>query len=156
MARIEAVTHVEAPVSRVWECLIDWERQADWMVDARSVTVLSESRTGVGVELRCRTNILGFVVNDDLSVTEWDEPSVLGVRHLGLLLRGVGAFELSETAYGTRLEWWEEAEAPGGVVGDALAGVFVVPWVNRVFRRSLARLKRVCEAEPAQAAAASG
>ena len=147
MARIEAVTHVEAPVARVWERLIDWERQSEWMVDARSVAVLSEAREGVGVELRCRTNILGFVVNDDLSVTEWTEPSVLGVRPLGLLVRGVGAFELSETPYGTRLEWWEEAEAPGGAVGDALAGVLIVPWVTRVFRRSLARFKRVCEAE---------
>ena len=147
MARIEAVTHVEAPVPRVWERLVDWERQADWMVDARSVSVLSEAREGVGVELRCRTGILGVVVNDDLSVTEWQEPWVLGVRHLGLLVRGVGAFELAPTAYGTRLEWWEEAEAPGGVVGDALAGVLVVPWVTRVFRRSLARFKRVCESD---------
>lgn len=147
MARIEAVTHVEAPVPRVWERLVDWERQAEWMVDARSVSVLSQAREGVGVELRCRTNILGFVVNDDLSVTEWKEPAVLGVRHLGLVVRGVGAFELSPTAYGTRLEWWEEAEAPGGVVGDALAGVLVVPWVTRVFRRSLARFKRICESD---------
>lgn len=146
MARIEAVTHVEAPVATVWDRLVDWERQSDWMVDARSVSVRGESREGVGVELRCRTNILGFVVTDDLSVTEWTEPTVLGVRHEGLLLRGVGAFELSKTPYGTRLEWWEEADAPGGAVGDAVAGLLVVPWVNRVFRRSLARLKRICEA----------
>ena len=146
MARIEAVTHVEAPRRAVWDLLIAWERQPEWMVDARSVQVLSAAREGVGTTIRCRTNILGGVlVDDDLSVTEWHEESVLGMRHLGRLIRGVGAFELSETAYGTRLLWWEEAEVPFGALGDALAGVLVVPWVHRVFRRSLAGFKQVCE-----------
>ena len=145
MARIEAVTHVEAPVDRVWACLVDWELQPQWMVDVRSIAVTSAHREGVGVELRCQTNILGIVVRDDLVVTDWDEPATLGVRHLGPVLRGVGAFELTETPYGTRLNWWEEAEAPLGSIGDAVAGIVVVPWVARVFRRSLARFKRVCE-----------
>ncbi len=146
MARIEAQTHIEAPIEHVWERLVDWERQADWMVDARSVTVLTPHREGSGVEIRCPTRILGVVVNDDLAVTEWNPPTVLGVRHLGRLIRGVGAFELDETAYGTRVVWWEEADVPLGGVGDAAAQLVVVPWVNRVFRRSLARFKRVCEA----------
>lgn len=145
MARIAATTHVEAPPDRVWACLVDWERQSDWMVDARSVTVLTPVREGVGVTLRCRTDILGFVVRDDLEITEWDEPSILGVHHTGLLLRGTGAFELTPTPHGTRVLWWEEAQVPLGVLGDAIAGAVVAPWANRVFRRSLARLKRVCE-----------
>ena len=145
VARIEATTHVEAPLAQVWACLVDWERQAEWMADARSVVVRGDKREGVGVELRCRTDILGTVVNDDMVVTEWEPPAVLGVRHEGRLVRGAGAFELTETPYGTRLLWWEEAEAPLGGVGDAAAGLLVVPWVNRVFRRSLARFKRVCE-----------
>ncbi len=146
MARIEAQTHIEAPIKHVWARLVDWERQAEWMVDARSVTVLTPHREGSGVEIRCPTRILGVVVNDDMAVTEWHPPRVLGVRHLGRLIRGVGAFELDETAYGTRVVWWEEAEVPLGGVGDAAAQLAVVPWVNRVFRRSLAAFKRVCEA----------
>ena len=148
MARIEAVTHVEAPRQKVWDLLVSWERQAEWMVDARSVEVLTAARTGPGVTIRCRTDILGFVVNDDLSVTEWDDGRVLGMRHEGRLIRGAGAFELSDTRYGTHLSWWEEAEVPLAGMGDALAEVFVVPWVTRVFRRSLAGFKRVCELGP--------
>lgn len=146
MARIEASTHIEAPRERVWQTLVDWERQSDWMVDARSVVVLSEAREGRGVVVRCRTNIIGFEVLDDLEVTEWDAPAVLGMRHAGRVLQGVGAFELTETPYGTRVVWWEEAEPPLGAVGDAVAGAVVVPWVRRVFVRSLARFKRLCEA----------
>jgi uncharacterized membrane protein len=145
VARIEVMTHVEAPPERVWAVLTDWERQADWMVDASRVTVLSDKREGVGVALRCRTNILGATVDDDLEVTEWEEPAILGVRHLGRLIRGAGAFEIHATPHGSRVVWWEEAQAPFGAVGDAVAGLAVVPWATRVFRRSLARFKRLAE-----------
>ena len=145
MARIEVVTHVEAPPERVWDVLTDFERQGEWMADVRAITMLNEQREGVGVKVRCHTDILGFVVRDDMVVTEWDPPSVLGVRHLGRLIAGIGAFELTATPLGTHVTWWEEAEVPLGSVGDAAAGLLVVPWVTKVFRRSLAGLKRISE-----------
>ena len=145
MARIEVSTHIEAPPHHVWDVLVDWERQAEWMDDASSVEVCTPEREGVGVLLRCRTNILGISVNDDLAVTEWSPGAVLGVRHRGRLIRGVAAFELTQTAYGTHVQWWEEAEAPLGAVGETIAPAVVVPWVKRVFRRNLANLKRTCE-----------
>lgn len=146
MARIEVSTHIEVPPQRVWDVLVDWERQPVWMDDASSVEVRSAEREGLGVVLRCRTNILGVSVNDDLAVTEWSPPAVLGVRHLGWAIRGVAAFELTETAYGTHVQWWEEAEVPFGMVGETVAPALIVPWVHRVFRRNLANLKRTCEA----------
>ncbi|MGH3664517.1 MAG: SRPBCC family protein [Egibacteraceae bacterium] len=147
MALIDTTTHIEAPPERVWAVLADWEGQPTWMADARSVAVLSPHREGVGVVLRCRTGIVaGLAVTDDMTVTEWDPPRVMGVRHLGAVIRGVGAFELSPTPHGTRLRWWEEFTAPLGTVGEAVAQTVVVPLVERVFRRSLAGLKRVCEA----------
>lgn len=146
MARIEATTHIEAEPARVWEVLVDWERQPRWMRDARSVTVLSPHREGVDVAVRCRTDILaGIVVNDDMVTTEWKEPEVLAVRHLSRLIQGVGAFELSPTEYGTRFTWWEEIDVPFGPLGEAVANLTVVPALRRVFRASLAALKRVCE-----------
>jgi hypothetical protein len=148
VARIEATTHVEAPPEAVWAALVDWENQPRWMVDARSAVVLSPQREGSGVVLRCRTDILGgIVVTDDLTVTDWDKPRMLGVRHLGALIRGVGTFELSSTPHGTCVVWWEEAAVPLGGVGDALATALAVPGLQRVFRRSLAALKRICESD---------
>ncbi len=146
MARIEVMTHIEAPPGRVWDVLTDWPRQREWMVDVREIAVTSDHDDGVGVTIRCRTDVLGLGVTDDLVVTEWDEPSRLGVRHLGWLIRGAGAFELTPTAKGTRVVWWEESEAPLGALGDAVAAAAIAPWVTRVFRASLARLKRLSEA----------
>lgn len=146
MARIEERTHIEAPVERVWDVLVDWEGQSRWMVDARSVTVLTPQREGTDVVLRCRTDIAaGIVVTDDMAVTEWVPRERIGVRHLGRVIRGVGAFELRPTADGTLFTWWEEVDAPLGLLGEAAATVVVVPLVSRTFRRSLAALKRVCE-----------
>lgn len=146
MARIEATTHIEADPQRVWDVLVDWESQPAWMRDARSVAVLSPHREGVDVVVRCRTSIAGgIVVTDDMVTTEWEEPRIIGIRHLGWLIRGIGAFELSPTKNGTHFTWWEEINLPLGPVGEAVGTVAVVPAVRRVFRGSLAALKRVCE-----------
>lgn len=146
MARVEAVTHVEAPPELVWEALADWESQPEWMADAHWVRLLGEQREGVGTRLRCRTDIaLGLRVDDDMIVTGWEPPRLLEVTHEGPVIRGVGAFELTPTAHGTRIEWWEEISAPLGAAGEQAAALLVVPWVRRVFRRSLASLKRLVE-----------
>lgn len=146
MARIEESTVVKASVQRVWNVLVDWEAQPCWMVDARSVTVLSPHREGPDVVLRCRTAIAGgLVVNDCMVTTDWLEHSTIGVRHLGPLIRGVGAFELQPAPAGTHVVWWEDLNPPLGRVGELVAGAVVVPLVSRVFRSSLARLKTLCE-----------
>lgn len=145
MPRIEVATHIEAPPKRVWSVLVDWERQPEWMEDAHSVRVRGEQREGVGVVLRCRTDILGVPVTDDLRVTEWSPGTVLGVAHLGRVIRGVAAFELTPTSAGTHVQWWEEVEVPLGSVGEVLVAPLVAGWVRRVFRRNLANLKRSCE-----------
>ena len=148
MARIEASTHVEASPQQVWDVLVDWEGQPRWMRDARQVRVTSPHRAGVDVVVVCATDIAGgLVVDDPMLVTEWDEPNVLGVRHLGRIIRGVGAFELAETAHGTALTWWEEVGVPLGALGEMVADFTVVPWVERVFRSSLAGLKRIAESD---------
>jgi carbon monoxide dehydrogenase subunit G len=146
MARIEASTHIEADPARVWEVLTDWESQPRWMADARVVTVRSDHRRGPGVVLRCMTNVaVGVVVADDMVITEWEEGRLVGVRHTGRLIRGVGAFELHPTAWGTRFLWWEEVDPPFGGLGEMLTTLAVAPAVARLFRSSLAALKRVCE-----------
>jgi hypothetical protein len=148
MARIEACVDIHAPVERVWDVLVDWEGQPRWMVDARRVTVLSPHREGLNVLVRCLTGLKPpLVVADDMITTEWYEHSTIGVRHLGKLIRGYGAFDLEPVPTGTRFVWWEEVDPPLGLIGEAVTSMLIVPLVNRLFQASLARLKALCEAE---------
>jgi carbon monoxide dehydrogenase subunit G len=160
MARVEERVHIHRPVAHVWAVLTDWEAQPDWMQDARSVTVTSAARTGVGVTLVVPTDIaLGVVVTDEMEVTGWDEPGADGrgriaVRHTGRVIRGHGAFEVAPTllpdgGQGTLFTWWEEVDAPLGRLGEAVAQYVAMPVVGVVFRRSLRALKQVAEAGPA-------
>jgi uncharacterized protein YndB with AHSA1/START domain len=144
--RIEAATHIEADPARVWAALTHWESQAEWMVDARSVTVLSPHREGTGVVVRCVTELApAVVVRDDFTTTEWLPERTIAVRHLGWLIRGIGAFELTPTEAGTRMDWWEEVSAPLGSLVDSAAELAVRPLVAKRFRASLARFKAHCE-----------
>jgi hypothetical protein len=146
--RLEVERTVQAPRQVVWDVLTRWERQPEWMLDAKEVHVLTPEREGVGVTLRCPTNLLGVTVQDVMRVTGWREPEYLEVTHLGTVITGYGAFELeAEGAGRTRLLWWEEVDPPLGAVGEWGASTLVLPVLKRIFGRSLARFARLAEAE---------
>lgn len=143
--------HIHRPVARVWDLLVDWESQPAWMQDARSVTVTSPHRSGVGVTVEVPTDIaLGVVVLDVMEVTEWVEHRRIAVRHTGRVIKGSGAFEVAPTRLpgggeGTIFTWTEDIDVPLGRLGDLVVRFTAVPIVAAVFRRSLRELKRVAE-----------
>jgi carbon monoxide dehydrogenase subunit G len=144
--RLEVVQDVAAPRTTVWSVLTDWERQPQWMLDAKDVHVLTPQREGEGVTLRCPTNLLGVTVQDVMRVTGWREPSYLEVTHLGRIITGSGAFDLVELGPArTRVRWWEEVDPPLGALGEWGASTFVLPVLRRIFARSLANLGRLAE-----------
>lgn len=143
--RVEVSRDVSAPPAVVWEVLTDWERQADWMVDAQAVEVLTDQREGVGVQLRTPTRVLGVTLDDRMRVTTWREGEVLGVRHTGRPIVGEGAFELVPSPGGTRVVWWEEIDPPLGTVGELVARLLLRPYLTSLFRHSLAAFQRRCE-----------
>ncbi|MGI9017431.1 MAG: SRPBCC family protein [Euzebya sp.] len=151
MARVEERVHIHRPLDHVWSVLTDWESQSEWMADAHSVTVTSPHRAGLGVTIRVPTDIaLGLVVMDEMQVTEWVVRRKIGVRHTGRFIKGTGAFELQPTVTpagggGTLFTWSEQIDAPLGRLGDAILRYTAVPYVARVFRRSLRALKAVAE-----------
>jgi hypothetical protein len=130
--------------------LTQWERQSEWMLDAESVEVLTPEREGEGVTIRCPTNLLGVTVEDVMRVTGWDEPHRLEVTHLGRIITGSGAFELTDTASGgTRIDWYELIDPPFGALGEWGASTLVRPLLARLFTRSLRGLAELSEQQHA-------
>ena len=150
--RLEVVREIAAPRQIVWDVLTRWEEQPRWMLDAKAVEVLTPARSGVGVTLRCPTNLLGVTVEDVMRVTRSEEPSVLEVTHLGRIITGDGGFVLAEEGRRTRLTWWEEVDPPLGRLGEVGATWVARPLIRRIFGVSLARLAALAEAEAAGAA----
>lgn len=149
--RLEVQREVEASAATVWSVLTEWERQSEWMLDAKAVHVLTPSREGVGVTIRCPTNLLGATVQDVMRVTVWDPPHHLAVEHLGRVITGHGAFELEDLGVDRcRVRWWEEVTPPLGRVGEWGASRLALPVFERVFSRSLARLARLAEESSAR------
>jgi hypothetical protein len=146
--RLEVEVVAAAPRQVVWDVLTDWERQSEWMLDAKAVYVLTPERTGEGVTIRCPTNLLGMTVQDVMRVTGWREPEYLEVTHLGRIITGTGAFELLDGPGETTLvRWWEEIDPPLGGVGEWGAQTLVLPVIRRIFTRSLTNLVVLAERE---------
>ena len=109
---VERTIVLPVPIEEAWTALMDWERQADWMLDADSVTVVSDQREGVGVQLAVRTRLFGIAAfTEPMEVVGWDPPRRLDIRH-GSLVAGTGAWILDPTAGGTRFAWREGSAWP--------------------------------------------
>jgi len=153
--RIELDVPTSAPREVVWDVLTDWETQAQWMVDAKAVHVLTPQRHGVGVTIRCPTNLMGITVQDVMRVTRWQEHELLEVVHLGRIITGTGAFELRDgPGDGSTIHWWEEVDPPLGALGEWGASTLVAPVVRRLFTRSLTNLAGLAEREVLRRSAA--
>ncbi|HKE51892.1 MAG TPA: SRPBCC family protein [Actinomycetes bacterium] len=134
---------VPGPPDVVWRLITDWERQGEWMLEARDFVVTSAHREGTGVEAEATVRIGGISTRDRIRVTGWNPPRRLSLEHVGwvsgsgdLLLIPVGARE-------TRVVWREALCAPRlgplGWLGPVgwLGLLLFRPLMRRIFRRDL-------------------
>jgi carbon monoxide dehydrogenase subunit G len=121
---VERQIVLPVPIEEAWTVLMDWERQADWMLDADSVTVVSEERHGIGVRLEVRTRLFGVAAfTEPMEVIGWDPPRRLDIRH-GSLVEGTGTWGLEPTDGGIRFRWREEIRLAVPFVGELAAAVY--------------------------------
>lgn len=107
-----------------WAVLVDWERQADWMLDADRVEVVSASRAGVGVRLAVKTRLFDVAVfTEPMEVTVWDPPRRLAIRH-GSLVAGTGVWDLVQLERGTAFRWSEDVRLRAPMVGELAARLY--------------------------------
>lgn len=124
-----------------WAVLMDWERQADWMLDADRIEVVSERREGVGVRLAVETRIAGIpAFTEPMEVMGWDPPRRLEIRH-GSLVAGEGAWELLPVEGGTRFTWTEDIRLAIPVVGELAARCYR-PVLRMLMGRAMDGLRR--------------
>ena len=124
-----------------WAVLVDWERQADWMLDADRVEVVSPSREGVGVRLAVRTRLFGVpAFIEPMEVAAWDPPRRLEIHH-GSVVAGTGVWELVAVQGGTRFRWSEDIRLHVPVAGELAARAYR-PVMRALMGRAQASLRQ--------------
>jgi uncharacterized protein YndB with AHSA1/START domain len=115
---VEVRTFIPAPPEAVWETLADLEGQAAWMTDVVELRVTSERKEGVGTAMAVTSRVLFKKVREVATVTTWEPPHRLAVRHSGDFT-GTGIFTLEPAPGGTIFVWREEIRLPFGPLGLA-------------------------------------
>lgn len=141
---VELRQPVRAPAQRVWDAVVDWPAQGEWMLGTR-VDVRRGDGESVGSEVAAFTGLgpLGFL--DTMTITGWDPPRECRVDHTGRVVRGIGVFTVEPR--GERecvFVWREELDLPLGALGR-LGWPLARPGFLLGVRLSLRKLARRCE-----------
>src|ERR687896_773815 len=101
---------IDAPPQAVWDALVDWDRQAEWMLLTQ---VRGGHAAGETIEAYTGKRPLGFL--DTMTITDWQPLRRVAVVHTGRLIRGSAAFEIEQLPGGrTRFIWSEWLILPLG------------------------------------------
>ena len=133
--KIDIYRDISATPAEVWDALADISTHIEWMADARSITFLTDQRSGLGTSFLCLTALGPLHTTDKMTITRWEEGVSMGVRHEGLVT-GEGYFTVSDSP--TRLRWTEELHLPWWW-GGPIAELFARPILRAVWRGNLRR-----------------
>ena len=139
--RLECAVEVDAEPRAVWDLLVDWKRQGEWMALTRV-----EGGHGPGARVRAFTGVgpVGFV--DTMEVTGWEPTWRCLVRHTGRVVRGTGSFTVEPLPRRrSRFLWAEELDLPFGALGR-LGWTIARPVLRAGVEHSLARFARLAAA----------
>ncbi len=139
MPTITVSVTVPLPVAVVWDELRHIDRHVEWMNDAVAQSFVTDQREGEGTSFHCKTRIGPFVTNDVMTITRWENETVIGVEHKGLI-KGEGAFFLHGNEGQTTLVWQEELRFPW-YLGGPLTAYAAMPVLTYIWRRNLANFR---------------
>ena len=134
---------IPASRDRVWQRLVDWKTQGEWMLMTRvTASDLGSDDSGIGTTIDAFTGIGRFGLLDRMKVTEWQPPIFCAVEHYGKWIKGVGEFhlvELDDQGDGpkVRFDWYERIDAPRIILALIKPGVLFGVFISlRRFARS--------------------
>lgn len=155
--RLEVATEIAAPLTRVWDELVDWAGQSRW-IPFTTVDITTPFDAGLGVRAAALSGFwlgrLPVGLLDRFVVVGWTPPTTAGdgsasraeleVLHLGPYFTGPGVFSLTGLGASTRVSCVELFDLPGGRLLEAPVGL-LLPVMRTGFQVSLRRLAAVCE-----------
>jgi hypothetical protein len=121
LSHLELTIKIDRSVKDVWDCLVDWKSQGDWMLQTKVWSELDQGRTiknGKGVLIFAFTGLfpnlypkIRLGILDTMEITKFKPPVLCEVVHIGRIIRGTGKFELSKSKNKTVFNWQEDLVA---------------------------------------------
>lgn len=121
LSHLELNIKIDRPVKTVWDCLVDWKSQGDWMLQTKVWSELDQDQTiinGKGVLIFAFTGLfpnlypkIRLGILDTMEITKFKPPVLCEVVHIGRIIRGTGKFELKKSKNGTIFNWQEDLVA---------------------------------------------
>lgn len=118
---------VFAPVDQVWNKLVNWQSQGEWMALTKVWSSADQDgKSGVGTVIEAFTGIGPFGVLDEMRITKWDPPTFCAVDHYGKYIKGLGEFTLVGLSPDvTRFDWHEKIDAPSWLLTVIKPGILI-------------------------------
>jgi hypothetical protein len=127
---------IKASQAEVFNKVVDWESQGDWMLGTK-VSRTKNNGQGVGGEIIAWTGIWKFGFNDPMVITQWVEPKIVDVKHLGKVVKGTGSMVVEKIDdKNSKFIWSETIELPLGIVGK-IGWIFIKPFFVAGIKYSL-------------------
>jgi hypothetical protein len=150
--RLEVSAESDAPLTTVWDVLVDWPGQSRW-IPLTTVSVITDRQTGLGVRAEALSGVwlgrIPFGLLDRFIVTSWYAPvadtAELEILHLGPYFTGEGVFRLKGHDGKTTVSCTEVFSVPGGRLVEWLARL-ALPGLRAGFASSLRTLAAIAEA----------
>lgn len=139
---------IDAPVERVWALVMDPNRLGEWVSTHQAVENVPDGGLKQGSTFDQRMKLAGKGFDVTWTVTECDAPNKAAWEGEGP--GGSTAhvtYELSESNGGTRFDYTNGFDLPGGALGRLAGKVASGTAARSQARKTLARLKRLLEAE---------
>jgi hypothetical protein len=119
MSPVELSLSVEVKASqqKVFDKIVDWESQGQWMLGTK-VSGTKNNGQGLGGEINAWTGFWKIGFNDPMVITQWIEPKIVDVKHIGRLVKGTGSMVVEKIdENNSRFIWSESINLPFGFIG---------------------------------------
>tara|TARA_B100000686_G_C16666349_1_gene903797 strand:+ start:148 stop:597 length:450 start_codon:yes stop_codon:yes gene_type:complete len=140
MVAITVEVKIASPIKLVWEVIADIQSHTNWMADAETIRITSETTEGIGTSFDCNTKIGPLRTTDRMVITKWEPESTMGVRHEGLVT-GEGFFTLISKSTDETIFAWKEHLIFPWWLGGPITGFISKPILQSLWKKNLERLK---------------
>jgi hypothetical protein len=117
---------INASQQQVFDKVVDWESQGEWMLGTK-VKGTKNNGQGLGGEITAWTGFWKIGFNDPMVITQWVEPKIVDVKHLGKIVKGTGSMIVDRIDENkSRFIWSESIILPLGLIGK-IGWIFIKP-----------------------------